>query len=79
MENTLMKNKSIITDLLLPLEKRQILKKEASHFLSWQLTDRQTCDLELLLNGGFSPLQGFMNQNDYKFVLKDMRLADGSL
>jgi sulfate adenylyltransferase len=70
---------SIITDLLLSVEERKILKKEANHLLSWQLTDRQICDLELLLNGGFSPLQGFMNQNDYESVLNDMRLADGSL
>ena len=71
--------KSIISDLLLTVGKRQILKKEANHFLSWQLTDRQICDLELLLNGGFSPLQGFMTENDYESVLNDMRLADGSL
>jgi len=79
MKNTFMTKESIITDLLLPLGDRQILKKEANHFLSWQLTDRQICDLELLLNGGFSPLRGFMNQNDYESVLNDMRLADGSL
>ena len=79
MEKTLMIEESIITDSLLPVGKRQILKKEANHFLSWQLTDRQICDLELLLNGGFSPLQGFMNENDYESVLNDMRLADGSL
>ena len=26
---------------------------------------RQLCDLELIINGGFSPLDGFMNQADY--------------
>lgn len=26
---------------------------------------RQLCDLELILNGGFSPLEGFMNESDY--------------
>jgi hypothetical protein len=26
---------------------------------------RQLCDLELIINGGFSPLEGFMNQADY--------------
>ena len=46
---------------------------------SWDLTDRQLCDLELLLNGGFSPLSGFLTQADYEPVLTDMRLADGSL
>ena len=46
---------------------------------SWDLTDRQLCDLELLLNGGFSPLSGFLTEADYEPVLTDMRLADGSL
>lgn len=43
------------------------------------LNQRQVCDLELLLNGGFHPLHGFMNRADYESVLTDMRLADGKL
>jgi len=74
-----MKTKTIISDLLVPFKKTQELKKEANHYSSWKLTDRQICDLELLLNGGFSPLTGFMSKTDYKSVLKDMRLEDGSL
>lgn len=31
-----------------------------------RLTERQLCDLELMLNGGFSPLEGFMGQQDYE-------------
>jgi len=27
---------------------------------------RQLCDLELIMNGGFSPLEGFMTQADYE-------------
>ena len=46
---------------------------------SWDLTDRQLCDLELLMNGGFSPLEGFLGQADYESVLSDMRLANGIL
>ena len=53
--------------------------KEANQYSSWQLTDRQICDLELLLNGGFSPLMGFMGKADYESVLDNMRLRDGSL
>ena len=74
-----MTTKTIISDLLVPPEKTQELKKEANHYPSWQLTDRQICDLELLLNGGFSPLTGFMGKTAYKSVLKDMRLEDLSL
>jgi sulfate adenylyltransferase len=44
---------------------------------SWDLTMRQLCDIELLMNGGFSPLIGFLNKADYDGVVKDMRLASG--
>lgn len=43
------------------------------------LSQRQMCDLELLMNGAFSPLTGFMNQADYDSVVEKMRLADGAL
>jgi sulfate adenylyltransferase len=55
------------------------LKKETLNLPSWDLTERQVCDLELILNGGFSPLKGFMNKADYDSVLSTMRLANGTL
>ena len=55
------------------------LKQKAFHYNSWQLTERQICDIELLLNGAFAPLTGFLNENDYSSVLQNMRLADGTL
>ncbi|MFC3192759.1 bifunctional sulfate adenylyltransferase/adenylylsulfate kinase [Marinicella sediminis] len=57
-------------------EQRQQLANESP---DWDLSARQICDIELLLNGAFSPLQGFMNQADYQSVLTNMRLADGTL
>ncbi len=44
---------------------------------SWDLTMRQLCDLELLLNGAFSPLDGFLGEADYDRVLAEMRLSSG--
>jgi sulfate adenylyltransferase len=46
---------------------------------SWDLTDRQFCDLELLLAGGFSPLRGFMTRDDYESTCSRMRLANGAI
>ncbi|KAJ2329530.1 Sulfate adenylyltransferase, partial [Coemansia sp. RSA 2673] len=37
------------------------------------------CDLELILNGGFSPLEGFHTQNEYTSVVANSRLPDGTL
>jgi sulfate adenylyltransferase len=54
-------------------------KKRAVDLPSWDLTMRQICDLELLLNGAFSPLEGFLGQGDYLSVLDRMRLATGVL
>ena len=55
------------------------LKAESRDWPSWDLTPRQICDLELLLNGGFSPLTGFMGREDHESVCEKMRLADGTL
>lgn len=43
------------------------------------LSRRQICDLELILNGGFAPLTGFLGQADYESVVSAMRLANGQL
>jgi sulfate adenylyltransferase len=53
------------------------LKAQSREYPSWDLTARQTCDLELLLSGGFSPLRGFMTRADYEGVCHDMRLKSG--
>ena len=43
------------------------------------LNKRLICDLELLLNGGFKPLTGFLNEIDYYSVLNNMRLSSGEI
>ena len=42
-----------------------------------ELDERQLCDVELLMQGGFSPLTGFMDEADYKSVVENMHLANG--
>ncbi len=68
-----------LINLLLESDRAADLKVESKDFPSWDLTARQVCDLELLLNGGFSPLTGFMNKADYEGVCREMRLASGVL
>ena len=54
-------------------------KAKARDLPSWDLTMRQLCDIEMLLNGAFSPLEGFLTEADYARVLKEMRLSSGVL
>ena len=54
-------------------------KARARDLPSWDLNMRQLCDIEMLLNGAFSPLEGFLGEADYRRVLSDMRLTSGVL
>jgi sulfate adenylyltransferase len=51
----------------------------ANQIPSLTLNQRQLCDLELLLNEGFYPLEGFMDKATYDNVVHNMRLLDGSV
>ncbi|KAK0195392.1 sulfate adenylyltransferase [Armillaria mellea] len=55
------------------------LKEEAETLPELVLTERQLCDLELITNGGFSPLEGFMSEKDYQSVVDTLHLANGVL
>ncbi|WP_138932959.1 bifunctional sulfate adenylyltransferase/adenylylsulfate kinase [Roseovarius arcticus] len=72
-------NHGPIPELYVSHESSQKLKLEAADLVSHDLTARQVCDLELLMNGGFNPLKGFMSEADYDGVVSDMRLASGAL
>ncbi len=52
---------------------------KAKDYKSWDLTERQLCDLELLLGGAFSPLEGFLTRQEYDKVIEKMRLPSGLL
>ena len=60
-------------------EKSAVLHRRAGDLPSIQISARAVCDLELIANGAFSPLEGFMGQKDYESVVNDMRLDDGTL
>mgnify|MGYP001246442205 FL=1 len=68
-----------LVDLVADSTRTEEIKAESRDWVSHDVTPRQLCDLELLLNGGFSPLTGFMTSADHGSVCADMRLADGTL
>ncbi len=68
-----------LKDLYLKDEALAEEKQRARDYPSLDLSPRQICDTELLLNGGFSPLERFLGEKDYDSVLADMRLTDGTL
>ncbi|WP_269614711.1 sulfate adenylyltransferase [Prochlorococcus marinus] len=53
------------------------LKKNS--FKTLNCSDRNACDIELLLIGAFSPLNGFMSEKNYNSVVKQNRLESGLL
>ena len=59
-------------------EREEVIAR-AAQLPSIKITMRNMCDLELIATGGFSPLDTFMGKADYDRVLKEMRLADGTL
>jgi sulfate adenylyltransferase len=68
-----------VRPLLVGTERIKELKEEAVHLPSWDLNFRQIWDSELLLNGAFSPLDGYLGKAGYESVCRDMRLENGSL
>lgn len=70
----------ILQDLVArDFSKHADLLNESHTLTQWNLTARQVCDLELILNGGFSPLDGFLDQEDYLSVVNESRLSGGAL
>ena len=68
-----------LVNLVVEGDERQALIEKASHLPSIKISPRNLCDLELLANGAFSPLDRFMGHKDYERVLEEMRLMDGTM
>ncbi|MBI5822771.1 MAG: bifunctional sulfate adenylyltransferase/adenylylsulfate kinase [Chloroflexi bacterium] len=68
-----------LVNLVVEGAERDELLTRAAKLPSIKITMRNLCDLELIATGGFSPLATFMGKADYDRVLKEMRLADGTL
>ena len=68
-----------LSNLFVDSHRTARLKVEAGAYPTWTLTPRQLCDLELIVNGAFSPLRGFLARADYGSVCRQLRLSDGTL
>ena len=67
-----------LVNLLVDGDRAVEIREHSREWPSIDLGQRQLCDLELLLNGGFSPLTGFMGSAEFESVCSKMRLADGT-
>ena len=65
--------------LLIDEVEAETLKGPALEMPSLTLSPRQLCDIELMMNGGFTPLDGFMDRESYEHVVESMRLPGGEL
>ena len=73
------KRYSFVPELFADPANIEKVKRQAISLARWDLTARQICDLELLMNGAFFPLTGFLGKEDYDNVLENLRLLNGSL
>ena len=66
-----------LVDLRLPSDQWDSACAGVDHTI--ECSDRNACDVELLMVGGFSPLRGFMHQEDYQAVVEGNRTTSGLL
>ncbi len=67
LKNLIIKDKNLKNDLI----------SKATY--EFECSERNACDVELLMVGAFSPLEGFMDENNYNSVIKNNRNLDGLL
>jgi sulfate adenylyltransferase len=69
----------VLINRVLPDEQAAALRARAARLPRITLDAREVADVELIANGAASPLTGFLGSADYRRVLADMRLADGTV
>jgi len=67
----------ILVNRIATLDQRQEFFDKAESLPRVQLSDRSLSDLQMIAIGALSPLKGFMNEADYRSVVKQMRLSNG--
>ena len=67
-----------LVDLRVSATERDSLRAHAARLVSVELDAREQTDLELLAIGGFTPLRGFMTEDECKSVVSEMHLLSGA-
>lgn len=67
----------ILVNRVATLDQRQEFLDRANSLPRLPLSERSLSDVEMIAIGAYSPLTGFMEENDYRSVVKNMRLANG--
>ena len=76
---TTAKESETLVNCFLPTSKKEDWEEKASSMPQISLNDRELSDLELLSNGAYSPIDGFMLRKDYEQVVTKMRLSSGRI
>jgi sulfate adenylyltransferase len=79
MDHLIAPYKGKLVNLLLDESDAEHIKIESENYPAITLTRRQQCDLELLVTGALSPLNGFMTEKDYDSVIDNTTLSDGTV
>ena len=66
-----------LVNRILEGKERESVAKQAQKLKKVTLNDREVSDLEMIAIGAFSPLEGFMNNDDYHSVMDNMKLSNG--
>jgi sulfate adenylyltransferase len=67
----------ILVNRIATLDQRQEFFDKAEALPRVQLSERSLSDLQMIAIGAFSPLSGFMDEANYRSVVKEMRLSQG--
>jgi len=68
-----------LVERIASFEKRQEILKNASEFKTLALNEEQIEDVRNIARGVYSPLKGFLKENDFEKVVSEMRLSNGTI